>query len=203
MKTRAYFDTRGKFEDDELISKMFPVQASSSTSTSISVSSVISDTQGESSANTGLSLFHKVLHDVRGNIFRIFSNLGKRSPLRSGNDSSTFSSQPSRRVDTSNRGPRATRAQYIHQRHMEAMEHRKGFRMRFVTAISGGLALIVPMLIMSIHPLKKKTLITASISVFVFALGLAWQSSAKRQELLAVTSAYAAVMVVFVGVSGP
>ncbi len=66
----------------------------------------------------------------------------------------------------------------------------------------GGLALVVSMLIMAIHPLREKTLITASLAVFLFALGLAWKSSAQRQEILAVTAAYAAVMVVFVGIRG-
>ena len=56
---------------------------------------------------------------------------------------------------------------------------------------------------MAIHPIKEKTLVTASIAVFLFALAVAWKSSAKQQEVLGVTAAYAAVTVVFVGISGP
>lgn len=67
----------------------------------------------------------------------------------------------------------------------------------------GRLTLVVPMLIMAIRPLREKTLITASLAVFLFALGLARKSSAQRQEILAVTAAYAVVVVVFVGISGP
>jgi len=92
---------------------------------------------------------------------------------------------------------------YRRNARLDLLERRSGFKMRFLTAIMGGLALVVPMLIMAIHPLREKTLITASLAVFLFALGLAWKSSAQRQETLAVTAAYAAVMVVFVGISGP
>jgi len=95
--------------------------------------------------------------------------------------------------------------EFMHDRkhRLDHLKRQTGFRTRFITAILGGLALVVPMLIMAIHPLRIKTLITASVAVFLFALGLAWKSSAQRQEMLTVTAAYAAVMVMFVGVSGP
>ena len=86
---------------------------------------------------------------------------------------------------------------------LDLLERQTGFQARFITAMLGGLALVAPMLIMAIHPNRLKTLITASVAVFLFALGVAWKSSAQRQEVLAVTAAFAAVMVVFVGVSGP
>lgn len=74
-------------------------------------------------------------------------------------------------------------------------------RTRFVAAVSGGLSLIVPMLIMAINPSQIKTLVTSSVAVLLFSLGLAWKSSAKTETLLATTATYAAVMVVFVGVN--
>lgn len=72
---------------------------------------------------------------------------------------------------------------------------------RVIAAIFGGLSVIVPMLIMAIHPSQVKTLVTASVAVLVFALALAWKSSAQIETLLATTAAYAAVLVVFVGVN--
>ena len=101
------------------------------------------------------------------------------------------------------RAGRPTVAVFSRMQHIDRLNRQLNFKTRFATAILGGLALIVPMLIMAIHPIKKKTLITASVAVFLFAVGVAWKSSAKEQEVLAVTAAYAAVMVVFVGISGP
>jgi len=73
---------------------------------------------------------------------------------------------------------------------------------RVIAAICGGALLVAPMLIMAIHPSKTKSLVTSSTFVFVFGLGLAFFSASKVSELLAATAAYAAVLVVFVGVSG-
>ncbi len=82
---------------------------------------------------------------------------------------------------TRKRNPgRATEAIFQRKLRLDDLERQTGFHVRFLTAILGGLALIAPMLIMAIHPIREKTLITASLSVFLFALGLAWKSSAQR-----------------------
>jgi uncharacterized membrane protein YfcA len=89
----------------------------------------------------------------------------------------------------------------------------------FLFALTGGLALIVPMLIMVLSPSKKTSLITTCIFVFVFATALALYSTIitylesysksrgdlfkgsriQGKDILAATAAYAAVLVVFVG----
>lgn len=74
-------------------------------------------------------------------------------------------------------------------------------RARFIWSISGGLLLIVPMLIMALLKNQTASLITTSCAVFIFALAVTGISSASPQELLAATAAYAAVLVVFVGTS--
>ena len=82
------------------------------------------------------------------------------------------------------------------------LEYKHGMPKRFVAAIFGGLSVIAPMLVMAIHPSEVKTLVTASVAVVGFSLALAWKSSAQVETLLATTAAYAAVLVVFVGVNG-
>ena len=83
----------------------------------------------------------------------------------------------------------------------DRVARRLGMRNRLIAAVFGGLSLIVPMLIMAIRPAQVKTLVTSSVAVLLFAVGLAWKSTAKIETLLATTAAYAAVMVVFVGVN--
>jgi hypothetical protein len=70
---------------------------------------------------------------------------------------------------------------------------------RFLIAITGGLFLIVPMLIMAIETSQKKSLITVSLSVFLFALVLSFGIRTSNVEALVSTATYAAVLVVFVG----
>ena len=65
-------------------------------------------------------------------------------------------------------------------------------------AISVGLALIAPMLIMTLHRSKVTSLVTTSVSVVVVATILAWVME-ENKEIVAATAAYAAVLVVFVG----
>jgi hypothetical protein len=66
----------------------------------------------------------------------------------------------------------------------------------------GGLALILPMLLMVLHKGEATTLSTASVATMLFALGLAiLGEDLKGQEVLASVAAYAAVLVVFVGAS--
>jgi len=70
---------------------------------------------------------------------------------------------------------------------------------RFVVAITGGLFLIVPMLVMAIDTSQKKSLITVSVSVLLFALALSFGVRTSNVEALVSTATYAAVLVVFVG----
>lgn len=83
----------------------------------------------------------------------------------------------------------------------DRVARRLGMRNRLIAAVFGGLSLIVPMLIMAIRPSQVKPLVTSSVAVLLFAVGLAWKSTAKIETLLATTAAYAAVMVVFVEVN--
>jgi hypothetical protein len=88
------------------------------------------------------------------------------------------------------------------QRHTRHALKKAEMLQRIIAAICGGALLVAPMLIMAIHPSKTKSLATSSTFVFVFGLGLAFFSASKASELLAATAAYAALLVVFVGVSG-
>jgi hypothetical protein len=86
----------------------------------------------------------------------------------------------------------------VHEREAERVKIlQHGIRGRFAMAITGGLALIGPMLIMAIHPSLKKNLITVSVCVFVFAILMAWKVPVEPSDLLAATAGYAAVLVVF------
>lgn len=71
-------------------------------------------------------------------------------------------------------------------------------------AMFGGVALIGPMLIMTLHPSRNTSLITVSVSTFLFAPLLAFiASDSAGKDVLGATAAYAAVLVVFVGSSMP
>lgn len=66
-------------------------------------------------------------------------------------------------------------------------------------ALLGRVALVVPMLVMTLHPTQAKSLVTTCVAVFVFALAMAIASKATPENVLGVTAAYVAVLVVFVG----
>jgi hypothetical protein len=82
---------------------------------------------------------------------------------------------------------------------------------RFVWGLGGGLALIGPMLLMVLHKTLLTTLLTSSVAVILFAFLIAMISSGLipgtktidlgPRDVLAATATYAAVLVVFVGVS--
>ncbi|KAM0417472.1 hypothetical protein ACHAPT_012536 [Fusarium lateritium] len=72
---------------------------------------------------------------------------------------------------------------------------------RFVIAVTGGLFLIVPMIIMTLQPSDIKSLITVSAFVILFALSLSFVVRVSNIETLVSTATYAAVLVVFVGTS--
>ena len=80
-------------------------------------------------------------------------------------------------------------------------EARKGlFLSRLFFALFGGLALVAPMLIMTLHPTKLTSLLTTSLFIIAVAVILAWvMEDAQNKDSVAATAAYAAVLVVFVG----
>ena len=72
---------------------------------------------------------------------------------------------------------------------------------RFGMASAGGLALVVPMLIMANLESKTASLITTCVAMFLFAAGITLGTHLKPDQVLGATAAYAAVLVVFVGTS--
>ena len=68
-------------------------------------------------------------------------------------------------------------------------------------ALGGGIALVLPTVVMVLVPGKSCSLLTTSVCVIAFSFVVALGSKLKPQEILAVTAAYAAVLVVFVGTS--
>jgi len=72
---------------------------------------------------------------------------------------------------------------------------------RFMVAITGGLFLVVPMVIMTIDQSQTKNLVTVSISLLTFALILSLAVRVSHVETLVATATYAALLVVFVGTS--
>ncbi len=72
---------------------------------------------------------------------------------------------------------------------------------RFIVAITGGLSLVVPMLVMRLGETLPKSLTTVSVAVILFSALTSLMFRASNVETLAATAAYAAVLVVFVGTS--
>lgn len=88
-------------------------------------------------------------------------------------------------------------------KHEVNREGQKDFLSRVAMALFGGVALVVPMLIMTLHPTKLTTLLTTSVFVFAVAIALAWfMYDSQPKDIMAATAAYAAVLVVFVGATG-
>ena len=76
----------------------------------------------------------------------------------------------------------------------------KATRERYAWAIIGGVVLIVPMVMMVLLQGRTANLIIASVSTVMFAIAAAYSAPSKLPvELMGVTAAYAAVLVVFVG----
>jgi hypothetical protein len=72
---------------------------------------------------------------------------------------------------------------------------------KVVGALFGGIMLIVPMIIMTIHASVAKSLITSSIAVGIVATAVIFLSDGNWRDVLGITAAYTAVVVVFVGTS--
>lgn len=92
----------------------------------------------------------------------------------------------------------------LDQRGRTLRAQKKAFTERVFMAMFGGVALIGPMLIMTLHPSRDTSLITVSVATFVFAIALAFGArDSAGKDVLAATAGYAAVLVVFVGTSTP
>jgi hypothetical protein len=76
----------------------------------------------------------------------------------------------------------------------------KGFRQRVVAAVVGGLFLIGPMWLMVLHKTRYTALVSTTVFVAVFGLMMA-RVLDKLMDVLSSTAAYAAVLVVFVGLN--
>jgi hypothetical protein len=75
---------------------------------------------------------------------------------------------------------------------------------RFGMALFGGIALIGPTIIMTLHSSRNTCLITTSVSTVLFAIILALGASdSSGKDVLVATAAYVAVLVVFLGTSLP
>ncbi|KAM0256155.1 hypothetical protein ACHAQJ_005132 [Trichoderma viride] len=72
---------------------------------------------------------------------------------------------------------------------------------RFIMAFTGGIFLVVPMIIMTLNSSQTKSLVTVSVAVVIFSLVLSFVVRVSNVETLVSTATYAAVLVVFVGTS--
>lgn len=82
------------------------------------------------------------------------------------------------------------------------MARKQAFFSRFAMTLFGGIALIVPTVIMAKVEGINISLITTSVSVLLFGLALAFGATdSTGKDVLAATAAYTAVLVVFVGTS--
>jgi hypothetical protein len=82
------------------------------------------------------------------------------------------------------------------------MARKHAFVSRFTMALFGGIALILPTVVMSKVPGINVSLITTSVAVFLFGVALAFGATdSTGKDVLTATAAYTAVLVVFVGTS--
>ncbi|TGJ79047.1 hypothetical protein E0Z10_g9711 [Xylaria hypoxylon] len=82
------------------------------------------------------------------------------------------------------------------------LKRNSAFLSRLVMALFGGIALIVPTIIMTLYQQVKVCLIVTAVATVLFALILAFGATdATGKDVLAATAAYTAVLVVFLGSS--
>lgn len=97
----------------------------------------------------------------------------------------------------------SVRKQMIKTKNVEIHIAATKFLRKICMAIFGGLSLIVPVLIMVLHPTLLTALVTTSVFVlFVGTVLAAVMVEAEPKDVVAATAAYAAVLVVFIGTSG-
>ena len=77
----------------------------------------------------------------------------------------------------------------------------RAFAQRLSVALIGGLALLVPVIIMAVRKTLLKSLLTISVAVLLFSLAIAIFSHQTSVQVMSVTAAYTAVLAVFVGVA--
>lgn len=75
------------------------------------------------------------------------------------------------------------------------------FIIRFLMATVGGLALVVPMLVMAFYPGRNVSVVVTSVAMLLFAAAVTLATQLAPDQVLGATAAYAAVLVVFVGTS--
>jgi hypothetical protein len=87
----------------------------------------------------------------------------------------------------------------------QVKREKKRFWSNLKMAVFGGSALIVPMLIMTLHQTKLTSLLTTSLFVLAVAAILAVvMKTAEPKDIVGATAGYAAVLVVFIGTgAGP
>lgn len=72
---------------------------------------------------------------------------------------------------------------------------------RFTIAMAGALFILVPMYIMATHQSRTKNLVTTTVAVVFFALLCSVTLRTSNDQTLAATAGYAAVLMVFVGLT--
>lgn len=91
--------------------------------------------------------------------------------------------------------------EYMEGQHPKEVSTLVDRTVRFLIAFTGGLFVVAPMIIMSIHPSQTKSLVTVSAAVIIFALLVSFGVRVSNIETLISTATYSAVLVVFVGTS--
>lgn len=90
--------------------------------------------------------------------------------------------------------------EFQHEIRLEARRRKEEFPRRLLTALFGGAAVVVPMVVMSLSRSLVRSLVTSSVAMLVFGVVLAWTSAADEASLMVATAGYAAVLAVFVAV---
>lgn len=72
---------------------------------------------------------------------------------------------------------------------------------RLLVGIAGGASLLVPMILMTFEETRTARLIIVSVATLLFAAAMALTTTSK-DNVIAATAAYAAIMVVYIGSAG-
>jgi len=78
---------------------------------------------------------------------------------------------------------------------------RKAFLWRLAWGCLGGLALLAPVLLMALVPGPKTPIITVCVSTVIFTLVISAGLETYPENIMGLTAAYTAVLVVFLGAS--
>lgn len=90
--------------------------------------------------------------------------------------------------------------EFEHEVRLQERRRQAEFPRRLLTALFGGVAVVAPMVVMSLGRSLVKSLVTSSVAMLVFGVVLAWTSAADEASLMVATAGYAAVLAVFVAV---